>query len=179
MFLDMRSSTTIAEELGHTKFGELVQDCFSDLSVVRNREAEVYQYVGDEVILYWEVDKGIRHYNCILAFYDYMEALKNREDYYLKKYGVCPEFKAGLHIGEVTVTEVGDIKRDLAFLGDTMNTAARIQDQCNAYHSDVLISETLHQNLASGNGLERKFVDSIALRGKQQTIGMYSVKVSD
>jgi len=177
MFLDMKASTTIAENLGHVKFGELVQDCFSDLTVVVNRHAEVYQYVGDEAILYWEVNKGLHHCNCLMAFFEYMKQLKSRESYYLKKYGVCPDFKAGINIGEVTVAEVGDIKRDLTFLGDTMNTAARIEGLCNAYQKVLLISETLHNQLPESEFLKRTFVDNLALEGKQQSIGVYSVEL--
>jgi len=177
MFLDMKASTTIAENLGHVKFGELVQDCFSDLTVVVNRHAQVYQYVGDEAILYWEVNKGLHHCNCLMAFFEYMKQLKSRESYYLKKYGVCPDFKAGINIGEVTVAEVGDIKRDLTFLGDTMNTAARIEGLCNAYQKVLLISETLHNQLPESEFLKRTFVDNLALEGKQQSIGVYSVEL--
>jgi len=177
MFLDMKASTTIAENLGHVKFGELVQDCFSDLTVVVNCHAQVYQYVGDEAILYWEVNKGLHHCNCLMAFFEYMKQLKSRESYYLKKYGVCPDFKAGINIGEVTVAEVGDIKRDLTFLGDTMNTAARIEGLCNAYQKVLLISETLHNQLPESEFLKRTFVDNLALEGKQQSIGVYSVEL--
>ena len=177
MFLDMKSSTTIAEELGHVKFGELVQDCFSDLSVVRGRQAQVYQYVGDEAILYWEVEKGLKNINCLLAFFDFMGELNRKADYYLQQYGVQPEFKAGANIGDVTVTEVGDIKRDLAFLGDTMNTAARIEAQCNQNDAVLLISEVLHERLPKSESLDRKLVDKLTLRGKQQMVGIYSVSL--
>lgn len=175
MFLDMKDSTTHAEDLGHVKFGELIQDCFSDLTVIENRKAEVYQYVGDEAIIYWEVGRGLQNSNCVMAYFDYMEQLNHRKAYYLAKYGIVPEFKAGLNLGQVTVTEIGDIKRDLAFLGDTMNTAARIQGLCNEYQVDILISESLNQQLPESISLKRTLVDRLALRGKQQTIGIYSI----
>ncbi len=175
MFLDMKDSTTHAEKLGHVKFGSLVQDCFSDLTVIENRQAEVYQYVGDEVIIYWEVEKGLKNLNCIHAYFDFKQQLESRASYYLEKYGVVPGFKAGMNLGQVTVTEVGDIKRDLAFLGDTMNTAARIQDQCNTYQVELLISQHLYQQLTEAPSLEIRLVDNLALRGKQQSVDIYSV----
>ena len=51
MFLDLQSSTKHAENLGHIKYSKMIQDCFNDLGVVVEDEAEIYQYVGDEVIL--------------------------------------------------------------------------------------------------------------------------------
>ena len=177
MFLDMKDSTTHAEKLGHVKFGELIQDCFSDLTVIENRQAEVYQYVGDEAIVYWEPQKGLTDNNCVMAYFDYREQLRSRASYYQQKYDLLPVFKAGINIGEVTVTEIGDIKRDLAFLGDTMNTAARIQGQCNKYDKDLLISDNLNQQLPSSDTLKKSYLESLSLKGKQQSIGVYSVEV--
>jgi adenylate cyclase len=178
MFLDLKDSTSHAERLGHVKFGELIQDCFSDLTIIENRQAEVYQYVGDEAIIYWEVDRGLLNLNCIMAYFDYIEQLNYRKSYYLSKYGLTPEFKAGLNLGQVTVTEVGDIKRDLAFLGDTMNTAARIQALCNKYHENILISEVLNQQLPESSAVQTSLIDHLALKGKQESIGIFSVMLN-
>ena len=53
MFLDMRSSTTIAEKLGHERFYALLNELFHEISQpVLQTKAEIYQYVGDEVVLY-------------------------------------------------------------------------------------------------------------------------------
>jgi adenylate cyclase len=60
MFLDLKASTTIAEKIGHYKFSLLIQDCFSDISVVERYEAEVYQYVGDEVVLTWKAKQDLK-----------------------------------------------------------------------------------------------------------------------
>lgn len=46
------------------------------------------------------------------------------------------EFKAGLHGDKVTAVEAGDIKRDIAYYSDTLNTAARIEIVCNKYNKD-------------------------------------------
>ena len=60
MFLDLKSSTTIAETLGHFKYSQLIQDCFYDLNeLVPKYSAEIYQYVGDEVVLSWPYKKGL------------------------------------------------------------------------------------------------------------------------
>jgi adenylate cyclase len=48
MFMDLRSSTTLAEQLGHTEYSSLIQDCFFDLNdVAIKNEASIYQYLGD------------------------------------------------------------------------------------------------------------------------------------
>ena len=69
MFMDLRGSTAIAEKLGHHKYSEMMQSCFHDLtSIVINYKASIYQYVGDEVVLTWEKERGITNNNCIKAF---------------------------------------------------------------------------------------------------------------
>jgi len=47
MFLDMRSSTTIAEKIGNEKYFNLLNDMFSDITTtIINNNGEIYQYVG-------------------------------------------------------------------------------------------------------------------------------------
>lgn len=174
MFLDLQSSTTHAENLGHIKYSKMLQDCFIDLGVVVENEAEIYQYVGDEVILTWKLKDGIRANNCINAFYNFKHQLYKKEAYYLKNYGVLPFFKAGLNSGIVTVTEVGKHKKEIAYHGDTINTAARIQEKCNTYKQEMLISQslknTLNTNLYAFNKL-----GSVLLKGKDKEVLIYSI----
>lgn len=175
MFLDLKSSTTIAEQIGHIKFSQLLQECFNDLSVVEQYKAEVYQYVGDEAVLTWPVSVGLDDDNCIKTYFAFAELLKRKEAEFKEKYGVAPFFKAGIHLGNVTVTEVGQIKREIAFHGDTMNTTARIQEMCNELKESLLISEKLGSKLAFNNGFAHKQVGKISLRGKSDGVILLGV----
>jgi len=104
MFLDLQASTHIAEKLGHIKYSMLIQDCFNDLGVVVEDEAEIYQYVGDEAVLTWKIEDGVRNANCLNAFFNFRKQLEKKQDYYKPKYDYLPFFKAGVHAGIVTVT---------------------------------------------------------------------------
>lgn len=176
MFLDMRSSTTIAEKLGHIRFSQLIQDCFKDIDAVIPFKTEIYQYVGDEAVLTWEKEKGLKNNNCIHAFYAYMDRLQSRQAYYQSKYGLIPEFKAGINIGLVTVAEVGDIKREIAYHGDTLNTAARIQSKCNEYGQSLLASQKLIDVLPSDSQFSMKQVGIQLLRGKEEKVSIYAIQ---
>ena len=175
MFIDLQSSTELAEQLGHIKYSRLIQDCFSDLSVTSPNYAQIYQYVGDEAVLSWSLDKGIHNENCLNAFYAFKEQLASRASYYEQEYGHLPFFKAGLNCGIVTVTEVGKYKREIAYHGDTINTAARIQAKCNEYGVELLVSENLFESLSKE---KYDFVDKgcVELRGKQNRIELYEVQ---
>ncbi len=173
MILDLKSSTQLAEKLGHKVYSSLIQDCFNDLGVVVEDGAEIYQYVGDEAVLTWNLSKVMED-NFLKAFFRFKHQLDQRGEYYQTKYGVNPFFKAGIHVGKVMVTEIGKYKKEIAYHGDTINTAARIQGQCNNLGAELLISESL-KNLIKSNHYQLDNVGSILLRGKQKKVNIYSV----
>ena len=177
MFLDMRSSTTIAEQLGDEKYFNLVRQLFSDVtSPIVNSKGEIYQYIGDEVIISWKMNNGLKEANCLNCFFEIQKKLKNRTPVYQKKYGLMPEFKAGLHYGHVMAGEVGVVKRDIAFSGDVLNTTARIQGMCNELGVDILLSEYLLQKLSVlPNQFQSKKMGDILLKGKQEKVTLYTI----
>ncbi len=144
MFLDMKSSTTIAERLGHVRFYKLLNELFHEISrPVLQTKAEIYQYVGDEIVLTWEMEHGLRNSNCLKTFFMFQESLLRNSENYLKNFGVKPEFKAGLHFGKVISAQIGDLKREIVYNGDVLNTTSRIQNECNKYQRNCLVSGTL------------------------------------
>ncbi|SEK38329.1 adenylate cyclase [Aquimarina amphilecti] len=176
MFLDLKDSTTIAEKLGHFKYSQLIQDCFYDLNkVVPKHNAEIYQYVGDEVVLSWPYKRGLADNNCVNLFFAFQQRKQAKSEYYLQKYGVVPEFKAGLHGGKLMVTEVGIVKKEIAYHGDVINTSARIQGQCNAYKVPLLISDKLIQDLKINANLTCQFLGSVLLKGKQEEVNIHTI----
>ena len=177
MFLDLKSSTTYAERLGHVLYSELIQDCFFDLTeTVDEHEVEIYQYVGDEAVLTWQVAAGLKDANCVQAFFTFDSTIQGRADYYFNKYGLVPAFKAGVNLGLVMVAEVGVIKKEIAYHSDVLNTAARIQGRCNEFSKQVLISEDLKKRLTLPLDMKMEMVGTLALKGKQQKITIYSVE---
>lgn len=72
--------------------------------------------------------------------------------------------------GEVTVTEIGDIKREIAFHGDVLNTAARLEKRCNEYGKWFLVTENLIEKVSFSNGYEFEFINDIPLKGKHEKV---------
>jgi adenylate cyclase len=179
MFLDLKASTSIAEKLGHIKYSSLIQDCFYDITdIVEKYQAEIYQYVGDEIVLTWDVEKGMKNENCFRFYFEFKQKLERRKEYYKNTYGVSPEFKAGLNCGTVTVCEIGEIKKDIAYHGDVLNTASRIQGLCNSYGKPVLISEMLNKKMPKEKTFKRELIGEILLKGKETPVGVYSLELS-
>jgi len=176
MFLDLKNSTGLAEELGHSRYSQLIQDCFKDVSeMVLRYKASIYQYVGDEIVLTWTIREGLDNLNCIQFYFAYKRKLQAKANFYEAKYGVIPTFKAGLEMGPVMVAEVGDLKREIAYHGDVLNTAARIQACCNTYGKNLLISENLEESFRDALQDKTELLGDIQLRGKQKNVKVYSV----
>ncbi|WP_431137442.1 adenylate/guanylate cyclase domain-containing protein [Psychroserpens mesophilus] len=179
MFIDLKSSTTIAEELGHLSYSRFIQDCFYYLNrIVGKYDAEIYQYVGDEAVLTWHLKKGVNKLNCLNLFFEYDRKLKKNSRYFIKKYGVIPEFKAGLHSGKIIITEVGTVKKELAYHGDVINTTSRIQEQCNEYQESLLISEDLLHNLKLTPKFKSLPLGEELLEGKTETLKLHAIQLS-
>ena len=177
MFMDMRSSTTIAEKIGNEKYFNLLNDLFSDITnTILNHEGEIYQYIGDEIVISWSIKKGTRKANCIRCFLQIQEKLAELKPFYEKKYKVMPAFKAGIHYGAVMAGEVGVIKKDIIYSGDVLNTAARIQEQCNLYGVDNLISKETFDLISDREGYQLIPLGSIELRGKKRKIDLNTIR---
>ena len=175
MFLDLTGSTTIAEQIGHLKFSQLLQDCFYDLNELVNQyEAEIYQYVGDEAILSWSYPKGIYNDNCLAIFFAFQAKIKAKSAEYLSKYNLIPSFKAGIHGGKVMATEIGLVKKELAYHGDVVNTASRIQGACNQYRVPLLISEKLMMDLTPNQKFDHQVMGKVLLKGKQKEVEIHT-----
>ena len=179
MFIDMKDSTTWAEKLGHIRFSSLIQDSLNDLTpAIVKHKVEVYQYVGDEAVLTWQLDEGFENDNCLEAYYTFMQTLHEKKAYYNQKYGFMPFFKAGVHLGEVTVSEVGIIKKEIAYHSDVLNTAARIQGKCNEFDAELLISEDLKEKLKSTKDFQFERIGGVVLKGKQKPVNIYKVHLT-
>jgi len=180
MFVDLRSSTAIAERLGHIRFFDLLNDFYRDITnPIIYTSGEIYQYVGDEIVISWTMETGIADANCIRCFFSMRETIQKLSDRYQEKYGLVPEFKAGLHCGPVTIGEIGVIKKDLVFSGDVMNTTSRIQSVCNKFRVNILVSKYLLDllNLPPHTFIPKR-MGIIELKGKRQKVELYTFEES-
>ncbi len=176
MFLDMKSSTTIAEKMGHRKYFDLIKAYYADMTdAILETNGEIYQYVGDEIVVSWTEKKGLFNNNCIVCFHKISEVFEEKKSHYNQHFGLVPGFKAGFHIGEVTTGEIGIIKKDIIYTGDALNTTARIQSECNNYGVRVLISEDLVIKLNPDPIFSFTEIGKLILRGKQDAIQLFAI----
>jgi adenylate cyclase len=177
MFLDLNQSTAIAERLGNKSYHALLKDFFRDITnPILDCKGSIYQYVGDEVIISWNMRNGFDDANSIKCFFSLKEYIHSQREKYLFTYGMIPTFKAGLHCGEVVAGEVGIVKRDITYSGDVLNTTARIQSMCREFQVDFIASHHLATLIPDQEIFEISALGSIKLRGKETELQLVSIR---
>lgn len=178
MFLDLKSSTTIAERMDSEKFFALLKEIYNDITEpILNSQGEIYQYVGDGVVVSWTVEQGLADNNCLVCFFDIEAAIAKRKAHYALTYDLLPTFKAGLHIGEATVGEIGVIKKDIVYSGDVLNTTSRIEGECNRNNVNILLSTDLLRRMKLNGAYVAKALGEIPLKGKKEKVLLYTISV--
>ena len=176
MFLDLKDSTPIAEQLGHEKYFLFIKDFIHYVSIaVLDNRGMIYQYVGDEVVVTWPYKKS-NILKSVQAVVESRKAMQRKSDYFRRTYGIIPEFRAGLHAGNVTIGEIGVIKKDIAISGEAMNTAARIRSACNELNQKFVVSKEYFDTgiLKSWQG---ESLGEVYLKGKDESIELYALKI--
>ena len=177
LFIDMQGSTALAERLGALAFRRLVNRFVIDLTgpIVAAR-GEIHRYVGDELIATWKLADGTANANCVRACFNALDRLAMLAPDYAREFGTGVSCRAALHCGPVVTGEMGSIKTEIVFLGDTLNTAARIQELCRLTGNRVLASAALVDRLELPPGIAKHSVGDQHLRGKEHEVMLYSLE---
>lgn len=177
MFLDIKDSTPLGEKLGDLQFSRLIQRFFEDITEpVLASKGEVSHYIGDEAVLTWKHDKGLRQGNVLKCYFGIRDVIDARSAEYQEEFGLVPDFKAGAHLGRVVATQVGEIKSEIVYHGDVLNTTARIQGLCSDAGEDFLVSAELARALGDQNTFEFEPLGMRELKGKEKPVEICAVK---
>jgi adenylate cyclase len=148
MFIDVKSSTTIAEKIGDLKFHNFLNDFYFDITrCILSTKGEIYRYVGDEINITWPLKRGLKNANCITTYFYVLHQIKRQKEKYLNKYGLIPQFTAGLHCGNVTTGEIGEVKSQVIHHGEVIHSTNLIKSEFKKLNYNFLITETLLQKI--------------------------------
>ena len=176
MFLDLKDSTPIAEKMGHQQYFLFIREFiyFISLALIEHNGI-IYQYVGDEIVVSWKYNKKNMK-ECLASIIAARKNIQKKSEHFRRVYGTVPEFRIGIHTGDVTVGEIGVIKKDLAMSGDTMNTTARIRSACNELNQKFIVSK----DFAEKSNLKEFQMESLGLvelKGKASGIELFALKI--
>lgn len=163
VLIDMKDSTGMAERLGSIRFHELLNAFFQDVTdAALDCQAEIHKYVGDEAILTWARADG----DCIACPFIAQDRIAANGERYRSRFGTVPQFRAALHWGEIVAGEIGDVRREIAYVGDTLNVAARLLDATKSLGRDVLASMDLLDQVTLPPELKAEPLSTLTLRGR-------------
>ncbi|SJZ36477.1 Adenylate cyclase, class 3 [Enhydrobacter aerosaccus] len=173
LLVDMKNSTGIAEKLGSIAFHQFLNEFFRNVSdAALDCRAEIHKYVGDEAILTWSKTRALANGECLACPFLIRERITADREVYLERFGLMPEFRAAIHYGEIVAGEIGDVRREIAFVGDTLNVAARLLDACRALGHDVLVSADTLAHTSAPDGVTVQTLPMISVRGRSAPLAI-------
>jgi adenylate cyclase len=176
LFIDLKDSTPIAEKLGHKKYFFFIRDFIHHISLaLLEYDGLIYQYVGDEIVVSW-LSTGSNKHKCIQSVVRARRIIQKESDYYRREYGMVPEYRIGVHLGFVTVGEIGIVKKDLTMSGDAMNTTARIRTMTGELNQKFVGSAEFVKSV----GLKDFQIESLGvidLKGKELPMELFAIKI--
>jgi adenylate cyclase len=178
LLIDMKDSTGMAERLGPLRFHELLNDFFRDIAdAALECDAEIHKYVGDEAILTtWSGAKALGDGDCLACPFIAQDCIEANRPRYLARFGTVPAFRAAVHFGEIVTGEIGDVRREIAYVGDTLNVAARLLDAAKQLGRDVLVSTDLLEHAALPAELKAEKLPTLTVRGRVAPLGIAALE---
>jgi adenylate cyclase len=180
LFVDVVGSTTIAERLGPLEAHRFLAAVFAAVAEpIELCRGEIYQYVGDEIVVTWIEAGGVPGARSLRCFFEMRTALLAAAPQFRRRFAVDPEVRAALHFGEVVAGEIGEIRRAIVFHGDVMNTAARLEQATREHDCRFIASADALSALGSLPGARTRDLGALALRGRLQPIHAFCVEGVD
>ncbi len=176
MFLDLKDSTPIAEKLGNKEYFKFIRDfIFYISSGIIQHDGRIYQYVGDEIVVWWPENEANAK-KVVASLLTARKELNTHAERFRRRYGTIPDYKAGIHTGVVTVGQVGIVKKDLVMSGDTINTAARIRTACTDVGQRYLVSKEI-VDLLDMKDWQTESVGPVEMKGKNDNMELFTLKI--
>lgn len=176
MFLDLAGSTPLAERLGDIGVQTLITRFFFDITEpIVEFGGEIHRYIGDQVVITWRLKDNATIIRSIRCYFAIADKIRREMPAYERTFGTVPEFRVGLHGGPVVVSECGDRKQEIVYFGDTVNTAARIEQQCKNFECPFLISGELLTRIDLPEKLQARSMGFVKLRGRETETELFTV----
>lgn len=175
LFADIEGSTALAERIGDLEFHRFLAAVFSDWAEpVSAARGETHRYVGDEIIVTWPLARGVKKARCLSCVFAMQDAIAARADWYQREFGQVPKFRAALHCGPIVTGEMGDQRKEIVFLGDTVNTTSRMQAACRERDVHFVLSGVLADRLPADPRFTLRALGVWTPRGKSREVRLYT-----
>lgn len=178
LFSDLRgftdfSETLLPEELTgmlNTYFARMVAEIFK-------QNGTVDKFIGDAVMAFWNAPLSVPDHevHALRAAIGMQEALLR----FNSEQGTSLKMGIGIHVGDAIVGNIGGEERmSYTALGDSVNTASRLEAATKKYGAEIIISGEMKDK--AGDSIKdlswriRK-LDEVRLKGKQKSTTLFEV----
>ncbi|WP_207680186.1 GAF domain-containing protein [Desulfonema magnum] len=177
LFSDIRSFTTLTEELGAQGTVSLLNEYFTIMvECIQNEGGMLDKFIGDATMAAFGIpmphdddeDRGVR------AAISMLTEMNNWNEQRIAQ-GIKPlDMGIGLNTGMIVTGNIGSPKRmDYTMIGDGVNLASRLESACKQYYARILISEFTFQKLKGTYRIRE--IDRVVVKGKTKPVGIYEV----
>ncbi|MBI3371985.1 MAG: adenylate/guanylate cyclase domain-containing protein [Betaproteobacteria bacterium] len=179
LFVDIVGSTPLAEKIGPAAVHRFLDRVFQLASdPIDDHAGEVYQYVGDEIVITWTLAEGRTAARPIACYFALKSALDRAAKEFEQEFGVVPQLRAALHAGPVITGEVGGSRRAIVFHGDVMNTTSRIENATRDLVRPFLVSEDALSRLDGTEAYTMVDLGEQQLRGREARVRVYAPEIA-
>jgi adenylate cyclase len=179
LFVDVVGSTAIAERVGPLEAHRFLAAVFAAVAEpIEMCRGEIYQYVGDEIVITWVEADGVVDARALRCFFAMRASLVAEGSRFVQRFGVRPELRAALHLGDVIAGEVGQVRRAIVFHGDVMNTTGRLEQATREVGCLFIASAEALAPLAAPSDIRTRDLGALALRGRVEAIHAFCVERS-
>jgi len=177
LFSDIRSFTTLTEELGAQGTVSLLNEYFTLMvDCITEEEGMLDKFIGDAIMAAFGIpiahgddeDRAMRSAISMLTVLQEFNADRLKRDVHPVNIGI------GLNTDAVVSGNIGSPKRmDYTVIGDGVNLAARLESACKQYNAKLLISENTYGKLKGTYRI--RDVDDVIVKGKTKPVRVYEV----
>jgi len=176
LFIDLNNSTYLAEKLGNKLFSYLITQCVADIyPLLHQYKAQLYQIVGDEIVLTWRRSDCTDTAKVVQLFFDFEKRLLNATGSYRANYGLVPTFKATCHLGKVAVSGNIFSADEPVYRGDVLNTCGGLFKLCKALDKRLAVTEAFVKEIRKPTTLNIVPLGRYLIKGKQNYEAVYTI----
>ena len=176
LFVDIRGFTPLSESLEPEQVVEILNEYLNltTNSIFKNG-GTLDKFIGDATMAVFNAPFDLDDYElrALRTAKDIVAGAKALEKSCMERFGRKVTFGVGVNCGEAVVGNIGcDFRMDYTAIGDTVNTAARLES--NAKPGQVLISETIYERVKD-KGVKVEPIGEIPLKGKSKGVFVYQL----
>lgn len=177
-FSDIRSFTSRAEQMSPEQVVEMLNEYMTEMvAVIEKHGGVVDKYVGDAIMAIWGMPEAAPATDAANALAACLEMRMRLEELNQRRLGrgqSAIEIGMGLNSGEVIAGNIGSPSRmEYTVIGDTVNTASRMESLTKEFKTDLLINESTVKLIAHGDHFDWQGPFEASAKGKSEKIRVY------